>query len=167
LVQLLLRKERGENNPNRKTTIAQTTSSMMERGEIQGSDGMKWRMTNNQVELQWLTSVEPGNQGFIIEKRPSYGGDFVEVASFREVGSLVSKGPNGGNYRYLDPSTSSGSWIYRVKDLDGQGIQNLLCQCFVEVETEQEAKGQLAIAVGLAAILGTLFTVGFILDPPQ
>jgi hypothetical protein len=82
------------------------------------------------------------NKGFIIEKRPSYGGDFSEVASFREVSALTTKGAAGGRYRYTDPSTSKGSWIYRVQDCDANGEQSILCQCFVEVSTESESKSQ-------------------------
>jgi hypothetical protein len=104
--------------------------------------------------------------GYIVEKRPSYGGDFQEVASFKEVSGLVSKGASGGRYRYLDPSTSSGSWIYRVSDCDDSGEMNTLCQCFVEVETESETKAQSAVAVGFVAILAAAAAAGYALDPP-
>lgn len=117
-------------------------TSVLDRGEIESSEGMKWRMAGNQVDLAWVTNEEENNQGFIVEKRPSYGGDFVEVASFREVGALASKGASGGKYRYLDPSTSRGSWIYRVKDCDSSNTENVLAQCFVEVQTENESKSQ-------------------------
>jgi hypothetical protein len=45
-------------------------------------------------------------------------------------------------YRYTDPSTSGGSWVYRVKDCDARGEKNVLCQCFVEVQSERESKTQ-------------------------
>ena len=32
-----------------------------------------------------VTGVETENLGYIVEKRPSYGGDFQEVASYKEV----------------------------------------------------------------------------------
>jgi len=74
---------------------------------------MKWRMSNNQVELAWVrvrmtyiveykftsfqvTGGETENLGYIVEKRPSYGGDFQEIASFNEVSQLQSKGAAGG-----------------------------------------------------------------------
>lgn len=138
----------------------------MDRGEIESSEGMKWRMTGNQVELAWVTSEEPGNRGYLVEKRPSYGGDFQEVASYNDVIQLRSKGISGGRYRYLDPSTSPGSWIYRIRDNDEDGAQNVLCQCFVEVQTESESKTQIGIAVGLVGLLGGLFAAGYALDPP-
>ena len=70
-------------------------------------------MSNNQVELAWVrvrmtyiveykvtslkvTGGETENLGYIVEKRPSYGGDFQEIASFNEVSQLQSKGAAGG-----------------------------------------------------------------------
>lgn len=81
---------------------------------------MKWRIVNDQVELGWVihslknlyihihilhvifnifikvTGGETENLGYIVEKRPSYGGDFQEIATFNEVTQLQSKGPSGG-----------------------------------------------------------------------
>jgi hypothetical protein len=131
----LIRKEMAGNTPNKKTSV-------LDRGEIESSEGMRWRMSGNQVELAWITGEEINNQGFIIEKRPSYGGDFAEIASFKEISALASKGGSGGRYRYTDPSSARGSWIYRVKDCDGSTEGNVLCQCFVEVQTESETKSQ-------------------------
>ncbi len=71
-------------------------TSILDRGEIESSEGMKWRMSGSQVDLQWTTGGEVDNVGYIVEKRPSYGGDFQEIASFKEVSQLVSKGPSGG-----------------------------------------------------------------------
>ena len=131
---MLIKKEQG--------VKAKPATSTLDKGEIETSEGMIWRMKDSQVDLGWVTGNEADNQGFIVEKRPSYGGDFREVASFREVGSLRSKGPTGGRYKFTDPSTVQGSWIYRVKDCDNEGNQNILCQCFVEVQTEAESKTQ-------------------------
>jgi hypothetical protein len=134
IVEDLIRKE--------KSGTADRKTSMLDKGEIESSEGMRWRMSGNQVDLAWVTGGEESNQGFIIEKRPSYGGDFQEVASFKEVAGLLSKGAAGGRYRYTDPSSAKGSWIYRVKDLDNKGESNILCQCFVEVQTESDTKSQ-------------------------
>ena len=59
---------------------------------------MKWRMNGDQVELAWVTNSESGNQGYLLEKRSSFNSDFQEIASFREVSQLVSKGSAGGRY---------------------------------------------------------------------
>lgn len=79
-----------------KMVVTTKKTSVLDRGEIESSEGMKWRMFNNQVELGWVTGMETSNLGYIVEKRPSYGGDFQEVASFREVVQLQSKGAQGG-----------------------------------------------------------------------
>lgn len=154
----LIRKEQGSNKKGDKASI-------LERGEIQGSDGMKWRMSNGQVQLAWSTGGESGNKGFLVEKRPSYAGDYQVIASFKDIAQLVSKGASGGKYTYTDPSTAGGSWIYRVKDCDDRGKSDILCQCFVEVTTEAEAKSQTGVLVGFLAVLGGLAIAGVSLNP--
>jgi len=143
------------------------TNTILDRGEIETSEGMKWRMANNQVDLGWITGGESDNKGFIIEKRPSYGGDFQEIASFKEITQLLSKGQAGGKYRYSDPSTAAGSWIYRVKDCDSKDKQNVLCQCFVEVSTDSDNKSQAVVLVGFIGVLLALVAAGVAIDPPR
>jgi hypothetical protein len=82
-----MRKEKG---------ISKKKTSMLDKGEIESSEGMVWRMLGNQVDMVWATASEENNLGFIVEKRPSYGGEFEEVASFKEVSQLASKGSGGG-----------------------------------------------------------------------
>jgi len=162
IVEDLIRKEgRGESARSKAKS-----GSIIERGEIEASEGMRWRMKDNQVELAWITTVENDNKGYIVEKRPSYGGDFQEVASFKEVTQLVSKGLTGGRYKYADPSASEGSWIYRVQDCDTKGKKNVLAQCFVEVQTEGESKSQGLVAIVLGGVLAVAAVVGYALDPP-
>mmetsp|Transcript_17730 Transcript_17730/g.17059 ORF Transcript_17730/g.17059 Transcript_17730/m.17059 type:complete len:129 (+) Transcript_17730:73-459(+) len=127
---------------------------------------MKWRMSGDQVDLAWVTGGEDDNKGYIVEKRPSYGGDFQEVASFREIPNLVSKGPQGGRYRYTDATSAGGSWIYRIMDCDSTDKKDMLCQCFVEVVTETESKSQGALAAGFAAFFIVAFAIGYQMDPP-
>jgi hypothetical protein len=158
IIEDLIRKEQGSKNKKR--------TSVLDRGEIESSEGMKWRMNGDLVDLAWITNVEENNQGYIVEKRPSYGGDFQEVASYKEVSTLVSKGAGGGRYRYSDPASAAGSWIYRVQDCDSAGVRNVLCQCFVEVQTAQESKGQALVAAGFAVFALAAAAVGYSLDPP-
>jgi len=119
IVEDLIRKEKSTAGGAKKTTV-------LERGEIEASEGMRWRMNGDQVELAWITGGEADNKGYIVEKRPSYGGDFQEIATFKEVSQLASKGVQGGRYKYTDPSTAAGSWIYRVQDCDAKGAKVLL-----------------------------------------
>eukprot|EP00607_Mallomonas_marina_P002823 CAMPEP_0182428926 /NCGR_PEP_ID=MMETSP1167-20130531/24601_1 /TAXON_ID=2988 /ORGANISM="Mallomonas Sp, Strain CCMP3275" /LENGTH=188 /DNA_ID=CAMNT_0024612145 /DNA_START=232 /DNA_END=798 /DNA_ORIENTATION=+ len=139
-------------------------TTTLDRGEIQTAEGMKWRMNGNLVELGWQTNGESDNIGFTIEKRPGYGGDFQEVASYKEIAQLKSKGVGGGRYAYTDMSTGSGAWIYRVLDCDASGQTSPLCQCFVEVQTEGEAKGQAAITAGLVVVFSAFLAAGVYLD---
>jgi hypothetical protein len=88
IIEDLLKKEKGLKNKK--------ATSILDRGEIESSEGMKWRMVGDLVELGWATNAEEDNKGYVVEKRPSYGGDFQEIASFKEVATLVSKGTGGG-----------------------------------------------------------------------
>lgn len=160
IIQDLIKKEKfSAEGKNKKVT------SILDRGEIVGSDGMKWRMQGSEVQLAWSTGGEANNQGFIVEKRPSYGGEFQEIGSYAEVGGLASNGAAGGKYVYTDPSSAAGSWIYRVQDCDEDGKMNVLCQCFVEVQTESENKAQMGVLVVLVGILTAAAAAGSLLDP--
>ncbi len=159
IIEMLIKKEQG-------ASFEPTKTSILDRGEIEAAEGMRWRMDNNQVDLAWGTGGETENLGFIVEKRPSYGGDFQEIASFQEVSQLKSKGSAGGRYRYTDPSTAAGSWIYRIQDCDAEGNKNTLCQCFVEVQTEKEQTQQLGVAAALGAFFVAAAAVGYALNPP-
>lgn len=161
IVEALMRKEKGIKAPGTKTK-----TSILDRGEIESSEGMKWRMSNNQVDLVWVTGKEENNKGYIVLKRPSYGGEFQEIASFKEVATLQSKGINGGRYRYIDALTAPGSWIYCIKDCDSGNKSDILCQCFVEVQTETESKVQYGLAVGFLGFFIVMASIGYSLDPP-
>ena len=65
IIKDLIRKERGQDFKPAKTSI-------LDRGEIEAAEGMRWRMSGSQVDLAWGTGGETNNQGFIVEKRPSY-----------------------------------------------------------------------------------------------
>lgn len=88
IIEGLIQKEKGG--------MVKKKTSILDRGEIESSEGMKWRMSGDKVELAWVTGGEDDNKGYIVEKRPSYGGDFQEVASFRDVPGLITKGVSGG-----------------------------------------------------------------------
>ncbi len=104
IIEDLIRKEKETKNRKKTSTI--------DRGEIEFSEGMRWRMLNDQVDLAWVTASESDNRGFIVEKRPSYGGDFQEIASYKEVSQLVSKGPAGGRFIFLFIFVHSFSYFY-------------------------------------------------------
>ena len=61
IIEGLIQKEKG--GPAKKKT------SILDRGEIESSEGMKWRMNGDQVDLAWVTGGEDDNKGYIVEKR--------------------------------------------------------------------------------------------------
>ena len=50
-----IRKEKEGKNRKKTSTI--------DRGEIEFSEGMRWRMLNDQVDLAWVTGAESDNKG--------------------------------------------------------------------------------------------------------
>ena len=61
IIEGLIQKEKG--GPAKKKT------SILDRGEIESSEGMKWRMNGDQLDLAWVTGGEDDNNGYIVEKR--------------------------------------------------------------------------------------------------
>ena len=55
-------------------------------------------------------------------------------------------------YRYLDTTSTPGGWVYRISECDNNGNEADLCQCLIEVQTEEEQKAALFAGVGIAII---------------
>lgn len=73
-------------------------------------------VNNNKVLLNWTTSTETNNFGFIIERKIN-GSDFKEIAFVPGSGSTTSI----KNYSFTDESVSSGIHCYRLKQKDFDG----------------------------------------------
>eukprot|EP00541_Cyclophora_tenuis_P004299 CAMPEP_0116568760 /NCGR_PEP_ID=MMETSP0397-20121206/15868_1 /TAXON_ID=216820 /ORGANISM="Cyclophora tenuis, Strain ECT3854" /LENGTH=258 /DNA_ID=CAMNT_0004096151 /DNA_START=89 /DNA_END=861 /DNA_ORIENTATION=- len=129
--------------------------------ELSGT-GLKSKIIDGQVELEWATSEEQSTKGFIVKRRPAKTDEFSVVASYEDWGPLLTKGPEGGIYRYFDSTVSPGGWVYRIAECDVNGNQNDICQCLVEVQTEDEQRNAVIAAVGIAAF-GIIAVVGGIL----
>ena len=132
--------------------------------ELSGT-GLNSKIMGQDVELEWATSAETNTKGFIIKRRPAKTDDFSVVASFESWGPLTSKGPEGGVYRYLDTDVSPGGWVYRVTECDNNGKESDICQCLVEVQTEEEQKAAVIAAVGIAVLGVAAVVAGLLLDP--
>lgn len=135
--------------------------------ELSGT-GLRYKvMDGPSVEIEWATSSEASTQGFIVKRRQAKMEDFEVLASFEDFGPLASKGPEGGVYRYLDSNVEPGGWVYRVTEREGDGSENDLSQCLVDVTTEEEQKGAVVAlaALGLVAVLSVV--AGTMLDPVQ
>lgn len=132
--------------------------------ELSGT-GLSYKIIGDEVELEWATTTEKGTAGFRVQRRPAKTNDWVTIASYETWGPLSSQGPNGGMYRYLDSESGPGGWVYRITEVDTNGVANDLCQCLVEVQTEEEQRAAVIAGVGIA-VVGIAAVVGAsLLDP--
>lgn len=133
--------------------------------ELSGT-GLNYKvLSSEEIELEWATSSEANTKGFIIKRRAAKTNEFQTLVSYEDWGPLVSQGPEGGVYRYLDNTVTPGGWVYRITECEKSGKTNDICQCLVDVQTEEEQRGAI-IAVGAIAAIGILaVAAGLILDP--
>jgi hypothetical protein len=130
--------------------------------------GLRARVVDNtHVELVWRTESETNNAGFQVSRRRGKSAEWQAVADYKSApDKLRSRGPQGGAYRFIDqPPEPSGTWVYRVSDVDTDGMVSDLSQVLVEFESAEERQRQLVV---LAALLGTLVLIGVVtsmLDP--
>mmetsp|Transcript_19169 Transcript_19169/g.27285 ORF Transcript_19169/g.27285 Transcript_19169/m.27285 type:complete len:277 (-) Transcript_19169:75-905(-) len=134
--------------------------------ELSGT-GLKSKIIDGNVELRWSTKSESNSKGFIVRRRAVKTTDFKDIASYENYGPLVSQGPEGGFYSYLDTTATTGGWIYRISEKSVTGEESDLCQCLVEIQTEDEQKATLAATVGIALIFVIAVVAGVSLDPMQ
>jgi hypothetical protein len=132
--------------------------------ELSGT-GLNYNVIDGQVELEWATKAETNTKGFVVKRRAAKTNDFTVLASYTEWGPLASQGVDGGIYRYLDESVTPGGWVYRISECDDTGSEADLCQCLVEVQTEQEQKAALIAGVGFGVFAIGAVVAGLVLDP--
>jgi hypothetical protein len=132
--------------------------------ELSGT-GLNWKRVSDGVELEWATNAEKDCKGFIVKRRPVKTTEFSAIASYADWGPLVSKGADGGIYRFLDTTVSPGGYFYRITEVGTSGTENDVCQCLVEVQTEDEQRGAVLAAVGFAVIAIGAVIGGILLDP--
>jgi len=132
--------------------------------ELSGT-GLNWKAIDGAIEIEWATKTEKNTQGYVVKRRAAKTTEFAVMKSFKDYGPLVSKGENGGIYRYLDDTVTPGGWVYRVSECDSDGNENDLCQCLVEVQTEEEQKAALFAAIGIGVFAIGSVVAGLVLDP--
>lgn len=132
--------------------------------ELSGT-GLKAKIIDEDVELEWATKTESDTKGFIVKRRAAKTEEFQTIASFENWGPLQSQGKEGGIYRYLDTEVPPGGWVYRVAECDNSGTESDLCQCLVEVQTKEEQQAAViaAVSIGVLAVLAVV--AGLVLDP--
>jgi|GEM_PF-2133308 len=76
------------------------------------------------VQLSWVTESEIRNQGFIVERKASESGEFIELSSFRTNSELKGAGSTSERqtYTFTDEKVEQGkrNW-YRLKDVSFDG----------------------------------------------
>mmetsp|Transcript_34249 Transcript_34249/g.38983 ORF Transcript_34249/g.38983 Transcript_34249/m.38983 type:complete len:268 (+) Transcript_34249:115-918(+) len=132
--------------------------------ELSGT-GLKYKVVDNQVELEWATGAEDNTKGFLVKRRKSKTTDFEVIASYENWGPLLSKGEEGGVYRYLDTSVVPGGWVYRVTECDNNGREFDICQCLVELQTKEEEIGAFVAAATIVLLAVGAVYAGLTLDP--
>jgi hypothetical protein len=141
-------------------------SSDLQADELSGQ-GLKIKFVDEEVELNWKTGGESNNFGYKIQKRQARSAEWNTIASYADSAPLQSKGAKGGDYFFLDPSTSEGEWIYRVVDVEKGGRLTVLCQAMVEVQSKGEKVLQTAATVTFAALFLGAIAAGILFDPLQ
>mmetsp|Transcript_29028 Transcript_29028/g.41049 ORF Transcript_29028/g.41049 Transcript_29028/m.41049 type:complete len:278 (-) Transcript_29028:146-979(-) len=135
--------------------------------ELSGT-GLKTKiMGGGDIELEWATSQEKSTKGFIVKRRPAKTSEFQVIASYENWGPLLSKGSDGGVYRYLDTDMAPGGWVYRITECDTSGSESDICQCLVEIQSEDEQKAAVFAAVGIVILAIGAVAAGILLDPLQ
>lgn len=134
--------------------------------ELSGT-GLKAKIIDEDVELEWATRTETDCKGFKVLRRPAKTSEFTLIASYEDFGPLVSQGPEGGIYRYFDDTAGPGGWVYRISEASVSGEDNDLCQCLVEVETAEEKRAGLIAGVGISVLAIAAIAAGILIDPMQ
>jgi len=159
--------DRAEARRKRKLQESQVSGNLYYDSQAQelSGTGLNYKIMGGEVELEWATKREADTKGFIVKRRPAKSDDFVTIASYEDWGPLVSQGIDGGVYRYLDETATPGGWVYRISECDTSGQEADLCQCLVEVQTEEEQRGAIIAGVGFAALATVAVVAGIMLDP--
>jgi hypothetical protein len=96
---------------------------------------------NNKVALQWKTATEVNNYGFEVERRstfsvsfPYQGGD--HGSDWQKIGFVNGNGTSNieHSYSYTDNSVSSGTYAYRIKQVDNDGTYKYSHEAEVTIE---------------------------------
>jgi hypothetical protein len=133
--------------------------------ELSGGGLRSKVLSNTEIELEWATNSEVSTKGFLIKRRPARTEEFEVIASYVDWGPLASKGPEGGQYRFLDDGVSPGGWVYRVTECETNGSENDICQALVEVQTKEEQKGAIIGVVAFVVVAIAAVAAGIVLDP--
>ncbi len=87
---------------------------------------------NNNVVLNWATATEKNNQGFEIQR--SNGNGFTTIGFVKGAGTTTQP----QNYQFIDRNLNSGTYSYRLKQIDLDGTSDLSKVVEVEILNPKE-----------------------------
>ncbi|GAX21043.1 hypothetical protein FisN_1Lh285 [Fistulifera solaris] len=162
-------RDKAEARRKRKEQETQVQGSLLRDSAFQelSGTGLKYKVIDGAVELEWTTGEESNTQGFIVKRRPAKTEKFEVLASYANYGPLQSKGSSGGVYRFLDDQVEPGGWVYRVTEKDKNGSENDLSQCLVEIQTNEEQMATKVAAIGFGVLAVAAVVAGALIDPLQ
>jgi len=78
-------------------------------------------VSDNKVELNWITATEVNNYGFEVER--GIGQKAIGNSAWEKIGFVQGNGNSNSpkEYRFTDNTTTSGLYAYRLKQLDNDG----------------------------------------------
>ncbi len=85
---------------------------------------------NGEVNLSWSTATETNNNGFEIQRK-SGSGDFVTIAFVQGAGTTTEN----KSYSFTDKGLNSGTYSYRLKQIDFDGRFSYSATAEVNLET--------------------------------
>lgn len=162
-------RDKAEARRKRKEQETQVQGSLLRDSAFQelSGTGLKYKVIDGDVELEWTTGEESNTQGFIVKRRPAKTDEFEVLASYANYGPLQSKGSSGGVYRFLDDQVTPGGWVYRITEKDKSGAENDLSQCLVEIQTNEEQMATKIAAIGFGVLAIGAVVAGSLIDPLQ
>ena len=78
-------------------------------------------VSDNKVELNWITATEVNNYGFEVER--GIGQKAIGNSAWEKIGFVQGNGNSNSpkEYRFTDNTTTSGLYAYRLKQIDNDG----------------------------------------------
>jgi hypothetical protein len=91
----------------------------------------------NTVLLEWRTISEVNNYGFFVQRARSAAGPWTELPSSFVAGHGTTNEPH--EYSFADRTVTSGTWFYRLRQVDLDGTVQLTEPVRADVPTEVRA----------------------------
>jgi hypothetical protein len=88
-----------------------------------------YELISGSVQLNWITATETNNSGFSVERKTQLDERWIEAGFVPGFGTTTEY----RSYNFLDESITSGSYIYRLKQIDYNGQYEYSVQIEVEV----------------------------------